>query len=197
MDSTSSYRESNRARLRLALIRAARDLTVQHGWESVRMVDVASAVGVSRQTVYNEFDGRAGLAEALAVSEVQQFAQRIRGELFARGPDVRAAGYATIVLTLDEAARNPLVKAVLTSSRGGADELLPYLTTRSEIVLTEAGEVLREWAAAFLPGTPPEVTGPAIDAVVRLTVSHIMLPGDTPAATATALADVFVRLLRP
>jgi AcrR family transcriptional regulator len=197
MDSTSSYRESNRARLRLALIRAARDLTVQHGWESVRMVDVASAVGVSRQTVYNEFDGRAGLAEALAVSEVQQFAQRIRGELFARGPDVRAAGYAAIVLTLDEAARNPLVKAVLTSSRGGADELLPYLTTRSEIVLTEAGEVLREWAAAFLPDTPPEVTGPAIDAVVRLTVSHIMLPGDTPAATATALADVFVRLLRP
>jgi AcrR family transcriptional regulator len=197
MEATSSYRESNRARLRQALIRAARDLTVEHGWESVRMVDVATAVGVSRQTVYNEFDGRAGLAEALAVSEVRQFAQRIRTELFAHGGDIRTAGYAAIVLTLDEAARNPLVRAVLTSTRGGADELLPYLTTRSEIVLTEAGDVLREWAAAFLPDTHPEVVALAIDAVIRLTVSHIVLPRDTPAATATALAEVFVRLLHP
>src|SRR5689334_7289549 len=121
METTSSYRESNRARLRQALIRAARDLTVEHGWESVRMVDVAKAVGVSRQTVYNEFDGRAGLAEALAVSEVRHFAQRVRAELFRHGADVRAAGYAALLLTLDEAARNPLVAAILTSGRGGAD----------------------------------------------------------------------------
>jgi hypothetical protein len=32
--------------------------------------------------------------------------------------------------------------------------------------------------------------------VIRLTVSHIMLPRDTPAGTATTLAEVFVRLLR-
>ncbi|GIM95984.1 TetR family transcriptional regulator [Paractinoplanes toevensis] len=196
MEATSSYRESNRARLRQALIRAARDLTVEHGWESVRMVDVATAVGVSRQTVYNEFDGRAGLAEALAVSEVRQFAQRIRTELFTRGGDIRAAGYAAIVLTLQEAAGNPLVRAVLTSTRGGADELLPYLTTRSEIVLTEAGDVLREWAAAFLPDTPPDTVALAIDAVIRLTVSHIILPRDTPTGTATSLAEIFVRLLQ-
>ncbi|MEU4238524.1 TetR family transcriptional regulator [Actinoplanes sp. NPDC026619] len=196
MAATSSYRESNRARLRQALIRAARDLTVQHGWEGVRMVDVAKAVGVSRQTVYNEFDGRAGLAEALAVSEVRLFAQRVRGELFEHGPDVRAAGYAAIVLTLHEAARNPLVRAILTSTRGGADELLPYLTTRSEIVLIEAGGVLREWAACHLPDAPPDLVTLAIDAAIRLTVSHIMLPRATPEATATALAEVFVRLLR-
>jgi AcrR family transcriptional regulator len=196
MEATSSYRESNRARLRQALIRAARDLTVQHGWESVRMVDVATAVGVSRQTVYNEFDGRAGLAEALAVSEVRHFAQRVRTKLFENGADVRAAGYAAIVLTLDEAARNPLVKAILTSSRGGADELLPYLTTRSQIVLTEAGGVLHEWAATYLTDTPADVVDQAVDAVIRLTVSHIMLPSDSPEASATALAGVFVRLLR-
>ncbi|GAA2658342.1 TetR family transcriptional regulator [Paractinoplanes durhamensis] len=195
MAATSSYRESNRARLRSALIRAARDLTVQHGWESVRMVDVAKAVGVSRQTVYNEFDGRAGLAEALAASEVQQFAQRVRTELFAHKADIRAAAYAATLMTLDEAGRNPLVRAILTSTRGGADELLPYLTTRSEIVLTEAGGALREWAAAFLPDRPPDTLALAIDAVIRLTVSHIMLPRDTPAGTATALAEVFVRLL--
>lgn len=193
----SSYRESNRARLRQALIRAARDLTVERGWDNVRMVDVAAAVGVSRQTVYNEFEGRAGLAEALAVTEVRQFAQRVRAELFAHGPDVRAAGHAATLLTLTEAARNPLVRAVLTSSRGGADELLPYLTTRSETVLSEAGGVVHEWATAHLTGVSPEVIAAAVDAVVRLTVSHIILPRETPEASAAALAEVLVRLLRP
>jgi AcrR family transcriptional regulator len=195
MAATSSYRESNRARLRLALIRAARELTAQRGWESVRMVDVAKAVGVSRQTVYNEFDGRAGLAEALAAAEVQHFAQRVRTEMFAHGSDIRAGAYAATLMTLVEAAGNPLMRAILTSSRGGADELLPYLTTRSEIVLIEAGAVLHEWAAVYLPDHPPPVLALAIDSVIRLAVSHIMLPRDTPAATATALAEAFVRLL--
>ncbi|GAA0557931.1 TetR/AcrR family transcriptional regulator [Paractinoplanes ferrugineus] len=197
METSSSYRDSNRARLRRALIRAARDLTVEHGWESVRMLDVAKAVGVSRQTVYNEFRGRAGLAEALTLSEVRQFAQRVRGALFEHGADVRAAGYAAILLTLDEAARNPLVQAVQAGGRGGTDELLPALTTRPEIVLAEAGGVLREWTAAFLPTLPADVVTTAVDAVIRLTVSHILLPRDTPAASATALAEVFVRLLKP
>jgi AcrR family transcriptional regulator len=195
MDVTPTYRESNRARLRDALVGAARELTIAHGWDNVRMADVAKVVGVSRQTVYNEFEGRAGLAEALAVGEVQRFAQRVRTEMFAHGSDVRAAAGAAILLTLDDAAHNPLVRAVLTSGRGGADELLPYLTTRSEIVLDEAGRALTEWAGVHLPHTPPATVALAADSVIRLTVSHIMLPRATPAATATTLADVFVRLL--
>ena len=50
---------------------------------------------------------------------------------------------------------------------------------------------------AHLPDAAPDVITLAIDAVIRLTVSHIMLPRATPAASATALAEVFVRLLRP
>ncbi|WP_433384033.1 TetR family transcriptional regulator [Actinoplanes sp. CA-142083] len=195
MEVTPSYREANRARLRESLIRAARDLTVSQGWDGVRMVDVAAAVGVSRQTVYNEFHDRAGLAEALAVSEVRRFAQQVRAALFTHGGDVRAAAYAALLLTLDEAARNPLVRAILTSGRGGAEELLPYLTTRSEIVLTEAGGVLVEWAGVHLPDLPAEAIVLAVDSVIRLTVSHIILPLATTAETASSLAEVFVRLL--
>ncbi|WP_433291685.1 TetR family transcriptional regulator [Actinoplanes sp. CA-030573] len=195
MEVTPSYRESNRARLREALIHAARDLTVEHGWDGVRMADVASAVGVSRQTVYNEFDGRAGLAEALAVSEVQRFAQRVRTQMFANGGDPRGAAYAGILMTLEDAARNPLVKAILTSGRGGADELLPYLTTRSEVVLTEAGRVIAEWAGVHLAARPADRVALAVDSVIRLTVSHIILPRAAPPATAAKLAEVFVRLL--
>jgi AcrR family transcriptional regulator len=180
-----------RSSTRDALILAARDLTVERGWDSVRMADVAARAGVSRQTVYNEFRGRAGLAEALAVSEVRHFAQRVRAAMVAHGGDARAGCYAGIRITLEDATRNPLVRGVLTSGHGG---LLPYLTFRSEI-LTVVGAVLTEWAGVHLPEVPPATVALAAESVIRLTVSHIMLPTDTPAATATALAEVFVRLL--
>ena len=190
-----SNRDAGRARLRDALVGAARDLTVAHGWAGVRMVDVARAAGVSRQTVYNEFDGRAGLAEAIAVREIERFVHAVRTELFAHGADVRAAAYAAVLHTLREAAGNALVRAILTSARGGADELLPYLTTRSDAALALAGAVIAEWAAVHLPEAGAEEVALAGDAVIRLTISHIMLPSGTPEATAAALAEVFHRLL--
>jgi AcrR family transcriptional regulator len=196
MTSAPSYREANRNRLREALVAAARDLAVARGWENVRMVDVAAAAGVSRQTVYNEFDGRPGLAEALAVREVQNFAVEIRTHLFAHGGDVRAAGYAAILHALQEAAANPLVRAILTSPHGTADELLPYLTTRSDAVLAAAGEVVRDWAATFLPDLDDTLVAVAAESIIRLTVSHIVLPLAPPPQTASVLAEILVRLLR-
>lgn len=188
------YREISRARLRDTLVAAARDLTVANGWDSVRMVDVAGAAGVSRQTVYNEFGGRAGLAEAVAVREIESFVAGVRTQLFAH-EDTRAAAYAAVLHTLREAAGNALVRAILTSARGGADELLPYLTTRSAAVLALAGEVVAAWAREHRPEASAEAVHLAGDSVVRLTISHIMSPADTAEATAATLADVFVRLL--
>ncbi|MEU4420266.1 TetR family transcriptional regulator [Actinoplanes sp. NPDC024001] len=196
MDSSLSYREASRARLRDTLIGAARQLAVERGWEHVRMADVARAAGVSRQTVYNEFDGRAGLAEALALREIDQFVTEVRSQLFDHGGDIRAAGHAAILHTLQEAARNPLVHAILTSARGGADELLPYLTTRSGAVLAAAGAVIEEWAAVHLPDLDPAAVTLAAESVVRLTVSHIIVPLASPAESADVLAEVFVRLMR-
>jgi AcrR family transcriptional regulator len=195
MSATSSNRASSRSTLRTSLVDAARALTAARGWENVRMVDVAKAVGVSRQTVYNEFGDRPALAQALAVSEIDRFTAAVREELFARGADVRAAGRATILRVLTEAAANPLVRGILTSARGGADELLPYLTTRSEVVLVAAGEVVKEWIAAYRPETDERVAALAAESIIRLTVSHIVLPSAAPEESADALAEVFVRLL--
>src|SRR4051794_40902047 len=195
MGSMPTFREANRHRLRETLITAARELTVARGWENVRMLDVAKAVGVSRQTVYNEFGGRPGLGEALAVSEIHQFTQAVRAELFAHGADVRSAGRATILRVLTEATANPIVRGILTSTRDGGDELLPYLTTRSEVLLAAAGAVVRQWITEHQPGVPTATAAAASDAIIRLTVSHIVLPGGPPEVTADTLAEVFVRLL--
>ncbi|BCY12623.1 TetR family transcriptional regulator [Actinoplanes sp. L3-i22] len=195
MESTATNRETGRARLRDALIAAARELTVAHGWKNVGMAQVARAAGVSRQTVYNEFDGRAGLAGALVLREVDRFVADVRTELFTRGADVHAAAHAAILHTLREAAGNPLVHEILAGPTAQADELLPFLTTRSGAVLTTAGAVIEEWAAQFVPDVEPPVLAQAADAIVRLTISHVMLPLASPEESATALADVFTRLL--
>jgi AcrR family transcriptional regulator len=185
---------SPRQRLRDTIVDAARARTIAVGWDAVRMGGVATAAGVSRQTVYNEFGSKAGLAEALARREVDRFVGDVREALDAHGSDVRAGAYAAIAHTLATAADNPLVKAILTSARGGSDELLPYLTTRAEVVLTEASDALLGWAADHLPGADPTALAFAADTVVRLVVSHIVLPGAPIEQTATALADLAVHL---
>jgi AcrR family transcriptional regulator len=190
-----SYRESNRARLRAAVIGAARELTVTHGWDAVRMVDVARAAGVSRQTVYNEFHDRAGLGAAVVAAEMRTFVRRVRAELHRHGGDTRAATYGACLLTLEEAAANPLVRTLLTSGRGGAQQLVPLFAARSGAVLDTAAEVLTGWAAIRLPRVPRERLALAIEVVVRLTISNIMLPRRPHTEAATGLAAVFVRLL--
>ncbi|MET8353297.1 MULTISPECIES: TetR family transcriptional regulator [unclassified Micromonospora] len=185
---------SPRQQLRDTIVDAARTRTIAGGWDAVRMGGVATTAGVSRQTVYNEFGSKAGLAEALARREVDRFVGDVRAALVANGDDVRAGAYAAIARTLATAADNPLVKAILTSARGGSDELLPYLTTRAEVVLTEASGALIEWAGDHLPGADPAALAFAADSIVRLVVSHIVLPRSPIDQTASALTDLAIRL---
>ncbi|RKN49335.1 TetR/AcrR family transcriptional regulator [Micromonospora endolithica] len=186
--------QNNATPVRDGIVDAARALTVATGWDGVRMGAVASAAGVSRQTVYNEFGNKAGLAEALARREVDRFVDDVRAALREHGTDVRAGAYAAILHTLTEAAGNPLIKAILTSSRGGSDELLPYLTTRSDLVLTEASGALLAWADSVLPGADPAALAFAADSIVRLVVSHIVLPRGPVEQTANALTDLAANL---
>lgn len=193
MDATHRYRDVARQQLRDAIVDAARELTIAHGWDNVRMAQVAALVGVSRQTVYNEFTSKAGLAEALAQREVERFVGDVRTHLFAHGDDVRAGAYAAISHVLREAAANPLIKAILTSARG-ADPLLPFLTTRAELVLVAATAVLQEWASAHAPSVAADDLAFGAESIVRLVVSHIVLPTAPVEHTAQRLAD-FAALL--
>lgn len=194
MSAAPRFREHSRQLLRETLVTAARDLAVAHGWAGVTMQRVAAGAGVSRQTVYNEFDGKPALAEAVAAHEIERFVRDVRDRLNEQGADAHAAARAAILHTLTEAEGNPLVKAILTSARG-ADELLPFLTTRSDLVLHAATAVIFEWAGAHLTDVGEENLSLAAESVVRLAVSHIVHPTAPADRTALALADVFVRLL--
>jgi AcrR family transcriptional regulator len=177
---------------REALLDAAYDAATAGHWAHVRMADVARAAGVSRQTLYNAFGSKDALATALAWRETVRFVEGTEAAMAAEHVDRPATAVAAAVTyALQAAADNPLVKAALTDEEG---TLLPFLTTRSEplVALSRSSierDLLRRW-----PALPPADVHLLADTVVRLTVSHLLLPSDDPDASAEAVAERIARV---
>jgi AcrR family transcriptional regulator len=175
------------------LLDAAADAVLSGAaWDKVRMADVAAAAGVSRQTLYYEFGSRDGLAQALALREAARYMEGADAAMTGHeGSPGEAVGAAT-EYTLSTAAGNPLLKAVLTDDTGS---LLPFLTTRSEALLAATREHCAAYLSAHWPDLPAEHVRFVADAVNRLTLSHLVLPGGRPdevAADITRLVDALL-----
>jgi AcrR family transcriptional regulator len=178
--------------IRDELLDAAATLLTQRGYRSVRMQDVADAVGVSRQTVYNEFGDKWGLAQALVLRQNDRYLDGVDEALNSRD-DLFSAVAAAVEFTLTAAADDPFQKAILTGT--GGDDLLPLLTTQAEPVVFAARtrileHVIRQW---------PDLEGAAlpeiVDTAVRLTISHVVLPTEAPDVVARRIARVVIRYL--
>ncbi len=61
------YAEASRVLLRDSILDGMRDMLLVRDWSSITLTDVARAAGISRQTIYNEFGSRQGLAEGYAL----------------------------------------------------------------------------------------------------------------------------------
>jgi hypothetical protein len=84
-----------------------------------------------------------------------------------------------------------VLHAILTQS----SSLLPLLTTRSSPVLQAATAVLVTWFAEHVPDLDGDIAQEGVDALVRLVVSHLVLPADDPSRTADRLARLAVKYL--
>lgn len=180
-----------------ALLDAAYDAAVRGDWARARMADVAAAAGVSRQTLYNEFGSKDALAQALALREAERFLVGIEAAVAAADPGLPAVAVAAAVtFALEMAADNPLVKAVLTDDAGG---LLPFITTRAEPLLHTARGSIATYLTGHWPDLPRGEVDQVAEAVVRLTVSYLVLPGDggdaSPPAIGRRIAHLVERLL--
>ncbi|SNR48399.1 transcriptional regulator, TetR family [Haloechinothrix alba] len=178
MVNRGAFQQSVRSLLRENLLDAAREVVITGGWSRLRMAGIAGQVGVSRQTVYNEFGNKTGLGEALVFREAEVFLAGVSERLEMHPDDLAKAIESAVEFTLSEAAENPLLKAVLTATRGGAGEMLPFLTTRSEPILSAATDVLlgfvtRNWPDLALTEQQRKIV---VESVVRLVVSHVMMP---------------------
>lgn len=176
MTTATEIRAQARRQLRDAFLDAAQEITITEGWHRLRMGSVAAQLGVSRQTLHAEFGTREALGQALIMRETEQFLVGVSNCLDRHPGNLAAAVREAVQYTLLRAAEDPLLRTVLTSARGGDDSLLPLLTTRSEPVLHAASAALQGYAEEHFPHLDRERVASVVDNVVRLTVSHIVLP---------------------
>jgi AcrR family transcriptional regulator len=95
------------------LLDAAREELRGRPWREVTMAAVASAAGLSRQTVYNAFGSRERLAQALVLREADRFLDAVEGAVAAHAGDPEEALAAAFDLFLAAARDDPLVHAVV------------------------------------------------------------------------------------
>lgn len=174
--SRRSFREETKLRLRDSVLDATVARTVAVGWKQVRLADIAEEVGVSRQTIYNEFGSKEGLGQAVVLRETEAFLAGTLRHLTAHRADLVTGVAAAATFALRRAEDNALLRAILINARGGEDELLPMLTTRSEPILRLAAEGLTDFIVEHLPDRDRAEVTIGAESVVRLIVSHLVLP---------------------
>jgi AcrR family transcriptional regulator len=181
--------------LRDRLVDAAVELTTADGWASVTMARLAAAVGVSRQTVYNEIGTKADLAEAMILRELDRFLAGVTRAFDDHPDDLIAAIRDSAVGVLAYAEDNALLHAVVSATHGADTELLPLLTTHAESLLVGAKLAIGERVAAYDLALPADRVDTCIDMVVRLVLSHVMQPSADPATTGEHIAWIAERVL--
>jgi AcrR family transcriptional regulator len=186
----TSFTDRTKASLREALLDAAADLLPEGGYAGLRMADVAAQAGVSRQTVYNEFGTKAALTQAVALRTASEFLDGIR-QRFETADGLLAGIHHAVVYTIEHARENRLVAAALGTEAG--EDLLPLLTSRGEPILTAAADLAAEQYREFEPGLPAEAAALLAETVVRLSLSHLVLPTHS----ATEAADAVTAVLEP
>ncbi|WP_327708941.1 TetR/AcrR family transcriptional regulator [Streptomyces sp. NBC_00464] len=175
-----------------ALLDAAHAALTVRPWPAVRMVDVAAAAGVSRQTLYNEFGSKDGLARALARRAADLYLAGVERALgSAGGTGDRLA--ATAAWTVRAVRASALVRGLLTGCWGERlPRPVPSLRRPASVVPAQRradaglptpaellGQVRDRAVAALEEGRPPH--DPAALAVtcelaLRLALSYALVP---------------------
>ncbi|SEN50943.1 TetR/AcrR family transcriptional regulator [Actinacidiphila rubida] len=174
-----------------SLLDAAFDALGSRPWTAVRMVEVAAAAGVSRQTLYNEFHSKDGLARALALRETDAYLAGAERALALAGRDggdpgecfAAAAGW-----TLRGARGSPLVRAGLTGPRTQPPlpDLVGALHERAVDALVAGFPRLRRDTVAW-----------ACEAAIRLTLSYVIAPAPSDEEACLRVAQLVRSLLAP
>ncbi len=178
------YPQAARRLLRETLFGAARDQLEQRAWAEITMLEIATAAGVSRQTLYKEFGSRAEFGQAFVIHEGERFLDAVEAAVHEHLDDPRAAVGAALELFLRTAGEDPLIGILL--SDDGTGGMLPFVTTQGMPVV--------QWATARLTaviqeGWPRASEPDALllaESLVRLAISYITAPGGPAEQTAAA-----------
>ena len=173
------------------LLDAATELLTANGFQGLRMADVGTAVGVSRQTVYNEF-GTAGKGFALRACDGAAVPVPDFAALFGR--KVSAVGHCLLLTDTAPDSGHMIVRLYDVLTGKDAADLLPFLTIKAQPLLDSATEVVRRHLQRCVPGLDAPSADLFAESVVRLVLSHLLMPTAQPRE---AVAGVVAALVPP
>jgi AcrR family transcriptional regulator len=185
------YAEAQRALLRDSILDGMRELLLTRDWSSITLSDVARAAGISRQTIYNEFGSRQGLAQGYALRLADRLVDQIERAVNGNVGDVYAAFLQGFRDFFTESAADPLVISLLTG--GTKPDLLQLITTDSAPIITRSSARLTESFMQSWVRASEEDAGVLARAIVRLAMSYVSMPPEADHDVARDLA----RLMTP
>ena len=185
------YPQAAKALLRETLFGAARDQLEQRPWAEITMSDIASAAGVSRQTLYKEFGSRDEFGQAFVIHEGERFLDAVETAVREHLDDPRAAVGAALELFLRTAGEDSLIRILL--SDDGTGGMLPFVTTQGMPVVAWATARLSSVIQEGWPRAAEPDARLLAESLVRLAISYVTAPSGHPGQTAAAAG----RLLGP
>jgi AcrR family transcriptional regulator len=185
------YAEASRVLLRDSVLDAMRDLLLTRDWSAITLSDVARAAGISRQTIYNEFGSRQGLAQGYALRLADRLVDSVHAALDANVGDVYEALLQGFRSFFSESASDPLVISLL--SGVAKPDLLQLITTDSAPIINRASARLTLALTQTWVATSDEDAGVLARAIVRLALSYVPMPPEADHDVARDLA----RLMTP
>ncbi len=185
------FAEASRALLRDSVLDAMRELLLSRDWSAITLADVAGAAGISRQTIYNEFGSRQGLAQGYAMRLADRLASLVDSAIYSNVGDIYTAFLEGFRAFFTESAADPLVISLLTGV--AKPDLLQLITTDSGEIITHCSQRL---TASFMDSwvkASEADAGILARAIVRLAMSYVSMP---PEADHDVAADL-ARLMTP
>ena len=182
------YQEATRELLRSTVFEAAREQLAQRAWSEITMADIAGAAGVSRQTLYNEFGNRNEFGFAFVIHEGERFLDGVEKAVREHLDDPRAAIAAAMRQFLGSAREDPLIRILL--SDDGTGGMLPFVTTQGLPIVQWATERLVAVIEEGWPQAPSGDVKVLAESLVRLAISYVTTPGESPEDTAAAVAEL-------
>src|SRR5271166_3544813 len=185
------YAEASRALLRDSVLDAMRDLLLTRDWSAITLSDVARAAGISRQTIYNEFGSRQGLAQGYALRLADRLVDAVHAAIDANVGNIHEALLQGFRSFFAESAADPLVISLLTGV--AKPDLLQIITTDSGPIITHCSVRLTSTFQDSWVKASDEDAGIMARAIVRLCISYVSMP---PEADHDVAADL-ARLMTP
>ena len=184
-----------REQLRDCVLDAMRAELLTKDWSAITLADVARTAGVSRQTIYNEFGSRQGLAQGYALRLADRLVDDVSCAIDAHVDDIYPAFLEGFRAFFTASAADPLVISLLSGQ--AKPDLLQIITTDSGPIITHCSDRLTAVLVdSWLQAGEADV-GVLARAIVRLAMSYVSMPAESlPGADHDVAADL-ARLMTP